>query len=273
MKELLKNKQIVIGGAIIVVLLAIAILAPVITGGWDYAEMDNANKLLGPSNGHLLGTDAYGRDLWTRIAYGARVSLLLSLLSVTVASVGGSILGLLGGYLGGTVDFIIGRLIDIMMAFPALLLSILLGTALGTSMLSMCFTIGIPLIPSFYRSVRGITMTVRSRYFVKAAVSMGSGSGRILLRHILPNALPQLFVMFSFNLGSAIMAESSLGFLGLGIPSPTPSWGLIINEGKGFIFSHPWIVASSGAMIAVTVLAFNILGDGLRDYLDPKLKK
>ena len=272
MKELLKNKQIVIGSTIIIVLLAIAIFAPVITGGWDYAEMDNANKLLAPGNGHLLGTDIYGRDLWTRIAYGARVSLLLSLLSVTVASVGGSILGLLGGFLGGTVDFIIGRLIDIMMAFPALLLSILLGTALGTSMLSMCFTIGIPLIPSFYRSVRGITMTVRNRYFVKAAVSMGSKNGRILLKHILPNALPQLFVMFSFN-RSAIMAESSLGFLGLGIPSPTPSWGLIINEGKGFIFSHPWIVASSGAMIAITVLAFNILGDGLRDYLDPKLKK
>ena len=116
-------------------------------------------------------------------------------------------------------------------------------------------------------------MSVRNRYFVRAAVSMGSGTGRLLRKHILPNALPQLFVMFSFNLGSAIMAESSLGFLGLGIPAPTPSWGLIINEGKSYIFSYPWIVGASGVMIALTVLAFNLLGDGLRDAMDPRMRK
>lgn len=274
MKEILKNKQIVIGGAIVLILIAIAVLAPALSGGTDYAAMNLKDKFMSPGEGgHFLGTDAYGRDQWTRLVYGARVSLVVSLLSVGVACIGGSILGLLGGFFGGKLDFVIGRLIDIMMAFPALLLSILLGTALGTSMVSMCFTIGIPLIPSFYRSVRSTTMTVRNRYFVRAATSMGSSTGRILRKHILPNALPQLFVMFSFNLGSAIMAESSLGFLGLGIPAPTPSWGLIINEGKSYIFTYPWIVASGGAMIAATVLAFNLLGDGLRDYLDPKLKK
>lgn len=273
MKEMLRNKQIAVGGIIVILLIGIAILAPVLSGGRDYAAMNLKDKLMAPGGEYLLGTDIYGRDLWTRLVYGARISLVVSLISVGIACVGGSILGLLGGFFGGWLDFLIGRLIDIMMAFPALLLSILLGTALGTSMASMCFTIGIPLIPSFYRSVRSVTMTVRGRYFVRAAVSMGSGTGRILLKHILPNALPQLFVMFSFNLGSAIMAESSLGFLGLGIPAPTPSWGLIINEGKSCIFSSPWIVAASGIMIAVTVLAFNLLGDGLRDYLDPKLKK
>ena len=273
MKELLKNKQIVMGGVLILLLVGIAVFAPFLSGGNDYAAMNLADKLQAPGNGHLLGTDYYGRDLWTRLVYGARISLVVSLLSVGIACVGGSILGLIGGFFGGALDFIIGRLIDIMMAFPALLLSILLGTALGTSMTSMCFTIGIPLIPSFYRSVRGVTMTVRSRYFVRASVSMGGSNGWILWKHILPNALPQLFVMFSFNLGSAIMAESSLGFLGLGIPAPTPSWGLIINEGKSYMFSSPWIVGASGVMIALTVLAFNLLGDGLRDHLDPKLKK
>lgn len=273
MKEIRKNKQILIGGIIVVLLLLLAIFAPLLANGYDYADMNLKLKLQAPSLEHVLGTDAYGRDLWTRLIFGARTSLLVSLLSVGVACVGGTLLGLIGGFFGGPLDFVIGRLIDIMMAFPALLLSILLGTALGTSMLNMCFTIGIPLIPSFYRSVRGATMSVRNRYFVRAAVSMGSGTGRLLRKHILPNALPQLFVMFSFNLGSAIMAESSLGFLGLGIPAPTPSWGLIINEGKSYIFSYPWIVGASGVMIALTVLAFNLLGDGLRDYLDPKLKK
>ncbi len=273
MKEILKHKQILIGGSIVILLILMAVFAPVLSGFGDYAEIDLKNKLMAPGEGHLLGTDGYGRDLWTRLLYGARISLLISFFSVGIACIMGSFLGLVSGYFGGKTDFILGRIIDLMMAFPALLLSILLGIVLGTSKVSMCFTIGIPLIPSFYRSVRSIAQSFRNRYFVRTAVSMGRSDFGIILRHILPNAFSQIFVLFSFDLGSAIMAESSLGFLGLGIPSPTPSWGLIINEGKSVIFTSPWIVGGSGALIAATVLAFNLLGDGLRDYLDPKLKR
>jgi peptide/nickel transport system permease protein len=272
LKEILGNKQIVIGGIIIVLLILMAALAPLLTS-YDYSSIDLKNKLLPPGEGHLVGTDAFGRDLWTRLVYGARVSLLVSLMSVALACICGTFLGLVGGYFGGMADSLIGRIIDIMMAFPALLLSILMGTVLGTDMTNLYIAIGFPLIPSFYRVVRGATLTVRERYFVRAAKSMGSSSLHILWKHILPNALPQMFVMISFDLGSAIMAESALGFLGLGIPAPTPSWGLIINEGKNYIFNSPWLIGTSGTLIALTVLAFNLLGDGLRDYLDPKLKK
>jgi peptide/nickel transport system permease protein len=272
MKGILANNQIVLGGAIMIILIVIAMAAPLISSP-DYSSVDMQNKLLPPGDGHLLGTDAFGRDLWTRLAHGARVSLLVSLMSVALACACGTLLGLLSGYFGGCFDLLMGRLIDIMMAFPALLLSILIGTVLGTNMVNLCFAIGIPLVPSFYRTVRSTAMMVKERYFVRAALSMGSRSLRIILKHILPNALPQIFVMFSFSLGGAIMAESSLGFLGLGIPSPTPSWGLILNEGHSYFFSSPWLISASGTMIALTVWAFNMMGDGFRDHLDPKLKR
>lgn len=254
-----------------IALLFITLFAPLLTD-YSYSEISLEKSFQKPNTNHILGTDLFGRDLWTRIVYGSRVSLLVSLISVAIACVAGGVMGLLSGYFQGVLDQINGRLIDILMAFPALLLSLILGTAFGTSIINLCVAIGIPLIPSFYRIVRGETLVIRERYFVKASKSMGNTSLGVLCKHIIPNTLPQLFVIISFNLGSAIMAESALGFLGFSVPAPTPSWGLIINEGKDYMFSSPWIVAFGGTMIALTVLAFNLMGDGLRDYLDPKLK-
>ncbi len=266
----LKNKQILIGGTIILILVFLAVFAPFLSS-YDYMKIDLENQLLPPGeHGHFLGTDTFGRDLWTRLVYGGRVSLIVSLLSVSFASIIGTILGMVCGYMGGRIDFIIGRIMDIMMAFPVLLLSLLLGVVLDPSIFNMWFIIGIPLIPSFYRVIRSSSMTVRERGYVRAARSMGGRHIYILRRHILPNVAPQFFVMFSFDFGSAIMAESALGFLGLGVPSPTPSWGLIINEGRAFIFTEPWLVGFSGLLIALAVFAFNMLGDGLRDCLEPR---
>jgi peptide/nickel transport system permease protein len=172
----------------------------------------------------------------------------------------------------GAADFVLGRFIDVFMAFPALLLSLIIGVALGASVRNMCISIGVPLIPIFYRVSRGAALAVSERTFVTAAGAMGSGRLRTMLWHIAPNVLPQIFVVLSMGMGGSILAEASLGFLGLGIPQPAPSWGLIVNEGKQYIFTAPWTTAFSGMFIALTILGFNLLGDGLRDYLDPKLK-
>ncbi|MEG1660960.1 MAG: ABC transporter permease [Clostridiales bacterium] len=271
MKDMLKNKFIVIGGLLILLMVLIALLAPVLTQ-YDYGTVDMANKNQAPSAQHIMGTDPYGRDVWCRIVYGARVSLVVSLAAVAIAIVFGSFMGIVSGYFKGVVDFAMGRVIDIMMAFPLLLLSLIIGVVLGASVKNMCISIGVPLIPMFYRVARGATLNIGERTFVMAAQSMGSSRFRIMLRHILPNALPQIFVVLSLSMGGSILAEASLGFLGLGIPQPTPSWGLVVNEGKQFMFNAPWTTGFSGAFIAITILGFNLLGDGLRDYLDPKLK-
>ena len=268
---MLRNKFIVIGGFIIIVMVLIAICAPLLTN-YDFGKVDFANKQKAPSKEHIMGTDPYGRDVWCRIVYGARISLTVSLAAVAIAIVIGSFLGIVSGYFKGGADFIIGRSIDIMMAFPPLLLSLIIGVVLGASIKNMCISIGVPLIPMFYRVSRGSTLSIGERTFVLASRSMGSSSFRIMVRHILPNALPQIFVILSLGMGGAILAEASLGFLGLGIPQPTPSWGLVVNEGKTYMFSAPWTTGFSGAFIALTILGFNLLGDGLRDHLDPKLK-
>ena len=271
MRNLLRNKFIVIGGTIILIMVLIAIFAPFLTQ-YEFGELDMANRNTPPGPGHIMGTDRYGRDVWTRIAYGSRISLTVSIFSVAIAIVFGSILGILSGYLKGTFDFVMGRIIDVMMAFPALLLSMIIGVALGASVRNMCITIGVPLIPIFFRVARGSTSSVGERTFIMASKSMGSGRFRTMMWHVLPNVLPQIFVVLSSGIGGAILAEASLGFLGLGIPQPTPSWGLVVNEGKTLMFTAPWTTAFSGLFIALTILGFNLLGDGLRDHLDPKLK-
>ncbi len=267
----MKNKFILIGGLIILVMIIIALFAPFLTQ-YNYGLVDMAGKHQAPSGQHIMGTDPFGRDVWCRIVYGGRVSLVVSLASVTIAIVFGSLLGIISGFFKGKLDFLLGRLIDIMMAFPMLLLSLIIGVVLGSSIRNMCISIGVPLIPMFYRVARSATLNIGERTFIMAAKSMGSGRFRVMFKHILPNALPQIFVVLSLGMGGAILAEASLGFLGLGIPQPTPSWGLIVNEGKHFMFSYPWTTGFSGAFIALTVLGFNLLGDGLRDFLDPKLK-
>ncbi|MDR1060736.1 MAG: ABC transporter permease [Clostridiales bacterium] len=271
MGAVLRNKHIAAGGAIIALMIAMAAFAPLLTP-YGFGELDFAVKNQPPSAQHIMGTDPYGRDVWCRIAYGARVSLTVSLVAVAIAISCGSLLGVASGYMRGRLDFALGRIIDVMMAFPAILLSLIIGVVLGASVRNMCFSIGIPLIPIFYRVARGATLNVGGRTYVTASRSIGSGRLRTMAWHVLPNVLPQIFVVLSVGMGGSILAEASLGFLGLGIPQPTPSWGLIVNEGKAHIFAAPWTTAFSGGFIALTVLGFNLLGDGLRDFLDPKLK-
>jgi peptide/nickel transport system permease protein len=271
LRNLLRNKHIVIGGALILAMIFIACAAPLLTP-YKFGDLDLANKNMPPGPGHPLGTDPYGRDVWCRIAYGARISLTISLISVLIAVAFGSLLGVVSGFLKGGFDFIVGRVIDVMMAFPAILLSMIIGVALGVSVRNMCISIGVPLIPIFYRVARGATFSVGERTYVTAATSIGSSRPRTMAWHVLPNVLPQIFVVLSVGMGGSILAEASLGFLGMGIPQPTPSWGLIVNEGKRYIFTAPWTTAFSGLFIALTILGFNLLGDGLRDHLDPKLK-
>lgn len=271
MKKILQNKFILIGGFLVAVMILIAICAPLLTP-YEYGRLDLAHKNQPPSSLHPLGTDPYGRDVWCRIAYGSRISLTVSLAAVAIAILCGSLLGILSGFLKGTFDFVMGRIIDVVMAFPPLLLSLIIGVALGASIPNMCVAIGVPLIPIFFRIARGATFAVGERTYVMASQSMGSSRFRIMGWHILPNVLPQIFVVLSMGMGGAILAEASLGFLGLGIPQPTPTWGLIINEGRIFMFTAPWTTGFSGLFIALTILGFNLLGDGLRDQLDPKLK-
>lgn len=271
LKEMFKYKSIIIGGVLLILILLMAIFAPYLTP-YKYDVINLKAKKLAPQPGNIMGTDEYGRDIWTRVVYGARVSLVISLAAVVIALIVGSILGLLSGYFKGPFDFILGRLMDIMMSFPAILLSLLIGVALGASKFNMCITIGIPWIPTFYRIIRGATLNVGERFFVIASRAMGNSDWRIILRHILPNTLSQIFVLISFSMGGSITAEAALGYLGLGIPAPTPSWGVLVSEGKRYIFDAPWIAGFSGGIIALTILSFNLLGDGLRDMLDPKLK-
>ncbi|MDL2218155.1 ABC transporter permease [Christensenellaceae bacterium OttesenSCG-928-M15] len=271
LKKIKKNKMIFFGGLIVAFVVLLAVCAPLLTS-YDYETVMLDSRNLAPSAEHPMGTDSFGRDVWARVLYGARISLTVSLSSVAVGLVIGAFLGLLSGFFKGWVDFLLGRIMDIVMSFPAILLSLLIGIAFGTSMVNMSFTIGIPFIPIFYRVTRGAALSVTERTYVNAATTMGSSSFYTMFRHILPNTLPQLFVIISSSMGGAITAEAALGYLGLGIPRPTPSWGIIINDGRQLIFDAPWITGFGGLMIALTIFGFNLLGDGLRDYMDPKLK-
>ncbi|MDR1589568.1 MAG: ABC transporter permease [Oscillospiraceae bacterium] len=271
MEAILKNKFFVIGGGIVLIISLLVLFAPLLTS-YDYGAVDLPNKQLPPGAEHIMGTDLYGRDVWCRIIYGGRVSLTVALGSTAVALVVGTMLGALSGYVRGTLDFVLDRVNDVLMAFPMLLFSLVIGVVLGSSMKNMFLSIGIPIIPMFYRIARATAMSVGGRSYVLAARAMGGGRMRVILRHIIPNVLPHTLVILSSAIGGAILAEASLGFLGFGIPQPTPSWGLIANDGKTYMFSHPWTTAFAGAFIALTILGFNLLGDGLRDWLDPKIR-
>ncbi len=271
MRSIFKNKQIVIGGTILFMILLLVILAPVITNG-DYSGVDLRNKNTAPCAEHFFGTDAYGRDVWTRILYGGRISLSVAVCAALLAAVCGTLIGCITAYYGGPVDFAAGRIMDIFMSFPMLLSSLIIGIILQASIKTMFLSIGIPCIPMFYRMARSSTLSLRERGYTRAALSMGDGHLSIVLKHIIPNVLPQILVVFSSAMGGCVLAESSLGFLGFGIPQPTPSWGLIVNEGKTFMFQYPWTTGFAGLFIALTVLGFNLLGDGIRDYLDPRIR-
>jgi ABC-type dipeptide/oligopeptide/nickel transport system permease subunit len=265
------NRLGVIGLFVVVALTIIALLAPYIAP-FDPAKQ-NFSALLQPAgSAHWLGTDELGRDTLTRVMYGARISLSAGLVSVALALLIGTLLGLVSGFVGGWLDELIGRFIDALLAFPFLILAITLAAILGPSLQNTMLAIAIVTVPAFARVTRAQVLAQRELDYVQAAGALGAGSWRTLLRHILPNISGALIVQTSLAIAEAVLAESTLSFLGLGVQPPTPSWGSMLNTARGYLQTAPWLALAPGVIIFVTVLAFNLLGDGLRDALDPRGK-
>lgn len=271
-RKLLRNRLAAIGLIIIILLILTAIFAPFIATHNPYA-MDVTKSLLRPGEqGHILGTDSYGRDIFSRIIYGTRISLLVGISAVLFGALFGSLLGLISGYFGGNIDSIIMRIMDGMMAFPFILLAIVLMTVLGQGLLNVIIAIGISNIPGFARVVRGQVINVKESDYIEVTRSLGATHKRILFKHILPNSIPPLIVYATMSVAGAIISEASLSFLGLGVQPPTASWGSMLQEGKNFLVINPELANFSGLAILITVLGINLFGDGLRDALDPRMK-
>lgn len=260
------------GAVIIVVIILAAVLAPWICPYDPYVQ-NLQNALAKPSGEHLLGTDCFGRDLFTRIIYGARISLVIGLIPSVIALVIGTVLGLMAGFLGKTADFIIMRLADIVLSFPSLLLAMVIMYTMGASLLNLFIALSIINWGMTARTVRAQTLQLREKEFVEAARSVGVKNWAIMFRHILPNCIPSLIVIFTLDIPSAIMSEASLSFLGVGATPPQASWGLMVSENKEYLSRAPWVALVPGIAIMLLVLAFNFVGDGLRDALDPTLKE
>jgi len=264
---------IAIGALMALAMIVMAAAAPYLAPLSPSAQFSDA-VLKGPGaqDRHLLGTDEFGRDVWSRIIWGARVSLQVGLASVAFAFLLGVPLGILAGVQGRRVETLIMRCADMFMAFPTLLLALIIVTALGGSLINEILAIGVALTPNFIRLSRSLALTIREQDYILAARSIGGGQIRVMARHVFPNALYALVVVGTLYIATAIRTEAGLSFLGLGIPPPTPSWGNILSEGRQYIKCCPWITTFSGLAIMLAVLAFNLVGDSLRDLLDPRLK-
>jgi peptide/nickel transport system permease protein len=253
----------------LVLILALCFVLPVLNG-CEPLEMDVNVRLQGPSPQHWMGTDQFGRDVWCRALYGGRISVPVGVMAVLTALVPGLCLGLLAGYYGRWVDLIIGRMTDMMLAFPGILMALLIVAWLGPGLGHVMLAIGLTGVPTYVRLTRSRAIQLRRAWFVRAAYVVGCTDTRILVRHILPNLLSSIAALAALDVAWAILNAATLSFLGLGAQPPTPEWGAMINEGRGLLRQAPWISLGPGAMVALTVLAVNVMGDGLRDVLDPR---
>ncbi|UKS67638.1 ABC transporter permease [Rossellomorea marisflavi] len=270
MKRLLKNKLAIIGLIIILLQVVMAIAAPVITIHSPFKQNLAQSELPLFSEGHFLGTDNFGRDLWSRIVYGARISLLVGITAVGLGLAGGVTLGLLAGYYK-RLDGIIMRIVDLLFAFPGILLAMLIIAVLGTSLVNVAIAISIWSIPTCARIVRGSVLTVKKQEYVQAMKSLGASDFRILVKHILPNCSAPIIVFATMRMATAILSTASLSYLGLGAQPPTPEWGAMISQGQDFMWTSPHMTIVPGIAIMLIVFAFNVVGDGLRDALDPNM--
>lgn len=271
LKKFLKHKVTVIASLFIFLLIGVAFVGPAIVP-YDPNTPNYDALLEGPSKAHIAGTDEYGRDIFSRLIVGTRISLLVSFSSVALGMVFGTVLGLMSGYFGGWLDRLIMRSSDVMFSFPDLLLAIAIVAILGPGIGNVIIAVMVFSIPSFARLIRGATLEAKESVFVEAAKSMGASHSRILFRHILPETLSSLIIFVTMRIGTAILAASSLSFLGLGASPETAEWGVMLSSGRDYLGTASHVVWMPGIAIFLTVLAFNLLGDGLRDILDPKDK-
>lgn len=267
----LKNRLFIAGLVMAFVFLLMA-LVPWLFAGQDPYTVETTNQVMPPSSTHLLGTDGVGRDVWARIAWGSRNSLGVAVASVASALLAGVTLGLFSGFFGGAIDLVLGRLMDVVFSFPAMLLGVLIAGILGPGIDNVVLALGVVFTPIFYRVVRGSVISERERDYVEAARAIGVSRARILWRHLVPNVLAPIIVQTTVQLCYAIILEAALSYVGLGTQPPEASWGTILNEGRGFLTRGPWISIFPGLAIFACVLAFNLVGDGLRDILDPRLR-
>ena len=264
------NKVAVFWIGVLAAIWAIAALAPVVATHDPLRQ--SADLLEGPSAKHWMGTDEFGRDLFSRIVYGGRISLSVGIIAVTIAVLAGSTLGLVAGYLGGIVDTILMRFIDGLMAFPSIILAILIMAVLGPNLVNVMIAVGISAVPWYARTVRGSTLSVMQAQFVESAKAVGSSGGRIIIRHILPNVAAPIIVLGTLGMATSILAIAGLSFLGLGAHPPSPEWGAMLSSARTYMGRASWYAAFPGLAIMVSVLAMNIIGDALRDILDPRLR-
>lgn len=266
-----RYRLLAIGGVIVSLVLFSAVFAGLITPYSPYAQ-DIANQLNGPSWTHFFGTDQYGRDVFTRTIYAARISAQVASIAVAIGFFGGAVIGVLSAFFGDPLDMLLMRLMEVVFSFPAILLAVVLMAALGTSTFNAMIAIGIIFIPGFARLARAATLSVLRQKFLEVAHAIGMSQRRIIVREILPNVVTPLLVEAMVAFAYAALLESALSFLGLGAQPPEPSWGNMLNEGRGFVYQASWLGIAPGAALFVTVIGFNLIGDGLRDWLDPRLK-
>ncbi len=259
-------------GAAVLLAAVIAALAAPLLSPHDPLKQDLGNALARPGRTHVLGTDNVGRDVLSRVIWGTRVSLVAGLVSVALATAAGSLLGLLAGYWGGRVDGMVMRLMDAVLSFPPLVLALALGAVLGAGLSGVLIALGVVYTPTFARLMRGQVLSIKARDYIDAARALGASGLRVACRHIVPNAAAPIIVQASLSVAFTILAEASLSFLGLGIQPPQPSWGSMINAGRGYMQQAPWIVFGPGAALFVTVVGLNVVGDAVRDALDPRLR-
>ena len=272
-KKLIKSNISLLGTLIVLIFILTAVLAPLLAPYHPINDGSLVERLQAPSASHLLGTDSQGRDILSRIIYGARVSVQVGIISVGIALVIGTLMGMAAGFYGGWVDNLMMRLVDIMLAFPSVLLAIAITAVLGPELKNAMLAIGVVNIPAFARIVRSTVLSVKAMEYVEAARAIGATDVRIIFRHVLPNSMAPLIVQTTLSIGTAILDAAALSFLGLGAQPPTPEWGAMLSDGRSYLQKAPWVMFFPGMAIMLVVLGFNLLGDGLRDALDPRLKQ
>ncbi len=270
-RRLLRHRSFLFPGSVVALLLVIAVAGPLLLPT-DLFEVDVANRLQPPGPGHPFGTDEFGRDVLARLVHGTRVSLGVGAISVSIALGAGGLLGLSGGYAGGWLDFVVVGLVDLLLAFPTLLLALAVVAILGASLEHTMLAVGISGVPGFARLTRATTLVARQEMYVEAARALGAGHARILRRHIVPNIAASIIVLVTLAFPAALLSTAALGFVGLGAQPPTPEWGTMLSGARVYMIRAPWLVNIPGLAIVITVLTFNLLGNALRDVLDPRLQ-